>query len=45
MVISHGDTITLCIQFNDPFRRYDSRNNGYDLIAMAEAAILRDIES
>lgn len=44
MVISHGDTVTLCIQFNDPFRRYDLRNDGYDIIAVAETRLQRDIE-
>jgi len=40
-IISHGDTVTLCIRFNDLSRRYDSRNDGYNLIAVAEAAILQ----
>lgn len=45
MVIFHDDIITLRIWIHDLFRRYESRNDGYDLIAMAKAAILQqDIE-
>ena len=40
MVISHGNTVTLYVRFNDSSRRYDARNDGYDLITVAEAAIL-----